>query len=92
MIFAYQPTQVKLSDGTTTHSVNTVFQNGKKTISISFDDSCGRLSKLSRSDLCLFVEDIEGIIQEVTHRIFGDCRQVDANLENFQKAWEWLNE
>jgi len=92
MIFAHEPRKIKLDDGSTSHSVCTVFKNKNKTISIALDNSCGRLSKLIRSDLCLLAEDAEGIIQEVTHRTFGDSRQVDANLENFQKAWEWLNE
>jgi len=94
MIFAYQPTQVKLSDGTTTHSVNTVFQNGKKTISISFDDSCGRMSRLRRSDLRLFIDQGEHECQDETDKVFPNAERWghEANLENFQKAWEWLNE
>jgi len=91
-IFAHPPMAVDLGSGTTAHSVNTVFKNGNKTISISFDDSCGRMSQLRRTDLRLFIEQGKEECREVTHRIFGDCKQVDANLENFQKAWEWLNE
>ena len=93
MIFAHEPMKTKMSDGTTAHSVCTVFKNGNKTISIALDNSCGRMTQLRRSDMRLFIEDIEGITQDVTHRtFFGDSRQVDANMENFQKAWDWLDE
>ena len=93
MIFAHPPMGTKMSDGTVANSVCTVFRNGNKSISIALDDSCGRMDLLRRSDMRLFIEDVEGISQDVTHRtFFGDSMQVDANLENFQKAWEWLNE
>ena len=94
MIFAHQPMKTKLDDGSTSHSVCTVFKNRNKRISIALDNSCGRRSKLSRSDMCLLVEDAEGIIQEVTHRVFfkDATNSIDANMENFQKAWDWLNE
>jgi len=98
MIFAHQPMQVKMSDGTTAHSVSTVFKNGNKTISISFDDSCGRMSQLRRTDLRLFIEQGKEECREVTHLVFFTTitrealNNIEANLENFQKAWEWLNE
>ena len=92
MIFAHKPMKTTLRDGSTSHSVCTVFKNGNKRISIALDNSCGRHSKLSRSDMCLLVEDEEGVMQEVTQRIFIDLgRSIDANLENFQKAWDWLH-
>ena len=93
MIFAHPPTATKMSDGSTAHSVCTVFKNGNKSISIALDDSCGRMSNLRRSDMCLFIDHDDNSCQEVTEAVFPDkgC-QVDANLENFQKAWEWLNE
>ena len=94
MIFAHQPMSAEMSDGTTAHSVNTVFKNGKKTISISFDDSCGRMSQLRRTDLRLFIDQGEHECQDETEKVFPGTERwnVEANLENFQKAWEWLNE
>ena len=102
MIFAHEPFQCGMDDGSISHSVNTCFRNGEKTISISLDNSCGRMNRLSRSDMRLFmgasdlsVDSVD--CQEVTHIVFSDDDReptwnVDANLENFQKAWEWLNE
>ena len=94
MIFAHEPMKTKMRDGSTSHSVCTVFKNGNKRISIALDNSCGRHNKLMRSDICLLVEGADGIMQEVTHRIFIDLglRSIDASMENFQKAWEWLSE
>ena len=95
MIFANQPISVKLADGTVTHSVCTVFKNGKKSISIALDDSCGRLTKLSRSDLRLFTEShIDGEPWDDTFDIFPNEEpgSIQATKENFKKAWEWLHE
>lgn len=93
MIFAHTPMATKMSDGSTSHSVCTTFKNGNKTISIALDDSCGRMTRLMRSDIRLFIDSGRAASQDVTVKVFPDGRwQVDANLENFQKAWEWLNE
>ena len=94
MIFANQPMSVKLADGTVTHSVCTVFKNGKKSISIALDDSCGRLTKLSRSDLRLFTESHnDGDPWDETLDIFPEeDGSVPATKENFEKAWNWLHE
>ena len=94
MIFAHQPMSAKLKDGTVTHSVCTVFKNGKgKQISIALDDSCGALSKLSRSDLRLFVEGGDEGLTDVTWRVFPCERgSISADKDNFEKAWNWLHE
>ena len=94
MIFAHTPRRTRLDDGTVTHTVCTVFKNGKgKEISIALDDSCGSLAKLSRSDLRLFVEGGDEGLADVTWRVFPcESGTIPATKENFQKAWEWLNE
>ena len=93
MIFAHPPMATKMSDGSTAHSVCAAFKNGNKTISISLDDSCGRLSRLTRSCMRLFNDEEGSESRDVTVEVFPDGKwQVDASLENFQKAWEWLNE
>ena len=93
MIFAHPPMKTKLDDGTVSHTVCTVFKNGKKQISIALDDSCGRMDLLRRTDMRLFIDHGDNPCQEVTEKVFPDEGwNVDANLENFKKAWEWINE
>ncbi len=97
MIFAHPPMVVDMGDGTTASSVCTVFENENRLISISLDDSCGRRSVLSRSDLRLFVQaSPDSASDDVTHLVFPDDDSshgsVIATKENFQKAWDWLNE
>jgi len=90
-IFAHEPMEVKMSDGMISHTVCTCFRNGDKTISISMDNSLGRMTFLSRSDMRLFVKDAEGKEQEVTEKVFTDSGwNVPADLDTFQKAWDWL--
>ncbi len=95
MIFAHEPKRTRLDDGTVAHSVCTVFKNGKKSISIALDNSCGRLAQLSRSDLRLFTEShIDGDPWDDTFDVFPNegPGSIQATKENFEKAWEWLNE
>jgi hypothetical protein len=78
-------------------AVNVVFQNGEKMVSLALDDSCGRMSTLSRGSIeCHrkkeFGEDPPLVI--ATEEVFGpDCRRelVHNTLENFNKAMNWLN-
>jgi hypothetical protein len=81
MIFAHDP--LILTNG---KQVNVIFQNGDKLISICCDDSCGQLRKLSRSDLRLVDGD-----NDVTDCIFDNPDLVVANLDNFARAFAWLN-
>ncbi len=93
MIFAHEPVRINLGDGTVSNSVCTVLKNENKTISIALDDSCGRLSRLSRSDIRLFVEGGDEESADVTCHVFPcESGTIPATKENFQKAWEWLNE
>ena len=95
MVFAHTPMSTRLRDGTVSHSVCTVFRNGKKSISIALDNSCGRLAQLSRSDLRLFTKASDGAGQrDDTFEVFPneESGSIPSTKENFEKAWEWLHE
>lgn len=68
-------------------SVNVVLSNGDRKVSVCCDDSCGALSRLSRSDLRLLDGD-----NDVTGKVLGE--EADANCaaygEALKKALEWV--
>jgi len=72
---------------------NVVFDNGAKMISLSCDNSGGRLTTLSRSDLrLLFHNSLKGTVDDVTSDVFGGDSYdvVPATLESMDKAMKWL--
>ena len=68
------------------------FQSGPKILSLSLDNSLGRMETLRRGDVRLMIEDGSGN-HDVTDQIFeeaGDGHIVHANLGNFEIAMNWL--
>jgi hypothetical protein len=73
--------------------VNVVFDNGSKMVSLSCDNSSGRLTTLSRSDIrLLFTDPLEGGVKDVTSEVFGADEHdiVHGTIENMDKAMKWL--
>jgi hypothetical protein len=73
--------------------VNVVFDNGPKMISLSIDNSGGRMHALARADLrLLFSDPLEGGVEDVTSTVFGgeEASIVRGSIENMEKAMQWL--
>ena len=73
--------------------VNVVFDNGPKMISLSIDNSGGRMHTLARADLrLLFSDPLEGGVEDVTSTVFGgeEASIVRGSIENMEKAMQWL--
>lgn len=77
---------------------NFVIHNGAKMISISVDNSGGKMSHMARADIrCLFSHTTLGRedgprVEDVTRQVFGgaDDDLVRGNVENMAKAMNWL--
>ena len=73
--------------------VNVVFDNGPKMVSLSCDNSSGRMTTMSRSDIRLLVSDpLEGGVEDVTSKVFGGNEEdiVRASIETMEIAMKWL--
>jgi|2_EtaG_2_1085320.scaffolds.fasta_scaffold74660_2 hypothetical protein len=73
------------------------FENGERTVSLSMDDSCGRMTELRRGT----IELLSNLHRDpLTIDVFRDlCHEDDptgeflvvpATLENFERAMRWL--
>ena len=75
---------------------NVVFDNGPKMISLSVDNSCGKMTHMARADIrLLFSDPLKGGIEDVTFAVFGDKMKdrsdiVRGTIENMDKAMKWL--
>jgi len=75
------------------NAVNVCFQNERKILSIALDDSCGRLSMLSRSSIEIQRKGADGDVTPCNEEIFGElgsCTVISANEKNLAKAFAWL--
>jgi|TARA_R110000824_G_scaffold168152_2_gene345195 hypothetical protein len=64
------------------------FENGNKIVSLSLDNSLGRMETMRRGMILLIVES-----DDVTSEVFeeaADGHAVHASLDNFEKAMIWL--
>jgi hypothetical protein len=89
MISAANPMECPMNDiaRNVSRTVNVTFDNGRKCVSLSLDNSLGRMDTLRRGDIRLFVDK-----DDVTGRVFrgGDKSNIYASLENFETAMMWL--
>jgi len=91
-IFGHPPMVVADS-----HQMNVVFQNGEKMVSLSLDDSCGRMHMLGRGSIELHRRPKDGSLRVVTEEVFcavndyNNSDQIWNSLENFNRAMQWLN-
>jgi hypothetical protein len=72
---------------------NVVFDNGPKMVSLSIDNSCGKMSVMARADIrLLFSDPLRGGIEDVTNQVFGggEADIVRGTIENMDKAMKWL--
>ena len=77
---------------------NFTIHNGAKMISVSVDNSGGRMAHMARADIrCLFSNNTAGIedreaVEDVTSRVFGKGKSdvVPGNVENMATAMNWL--
>jgi len=73
-------------------NVAVTFQNGSKILSISLDNSLGRMETLRRGAILLMIEDEAGN-SDVTAQVFEEAEDghaVHASLGNFEIAMNWL--
>lgn len=73
--------------------VNVVFDNGRKMVSLSLDNSGGHMTTCSRADIRLLVTDpVEGGVEDVTSQVFGgeEASVVRGTIENMDTAMKWL--
>ena len=69
-------------------NVAVTFQEGQKMVSLSLDNSCGRMEMLRRGSILLMIGK-----EDVTDQVFGEAvggKTVWASLDNFEKAMNWL--
>lgn len=87
MISAAEPMEFSMDTETVSRTVNVTFDNGRKCVSLSLDNSIGRMKRLSRGTIRLFVDN-----DDVTGRVFrgGDQNDVFASMKNFDAAMLWL--
>ena len=72
---------------------NFVIHNGSKMISVSVDNSGGRMQSMARADIrLLFTDPIEGGVEDVTSTVFGGSESdvVRGTLDNMDRAMKWL--
>ena len=72
---------------------NVVFDNGPKMLSLSLDNSGGRLTTLSRSDIRLLVHNsLAETVDDVTNDVFGGEQgsTVRADIDTMEQAMKWL--
>ena len=72
--------------------VAVTFQSGSKILSLSLDNSAGRMKTLGRGDIRLIVKDENGN-RDVTDQIFeeaADGHAVWSSMGNFEIAMNWL--
>ena len=73
--------------------VNVVFDNGPKMVSLSMDNSGGRMNAIARADIrLLFSEPLKGGVEDVTSLVFGggEADVVPGTIQNMDKAMKWL--
>jgi len=83
------------SGGQPSMQVATQFTNGNKTVSLSCDNSVGRLKTLSRSDIRCFMMDPQTEEErDVTAEVLGAGLNdvVRADIENMSRAMNWLRQ
>ena len=87
-IIASNPLILPGIDGNKCTSIAVEFQNGDKLVSLALDNSGGRMKKLGRADLRLFIGS-----DDVTETVFTSDSErhiVHASMDNFEKAMTWL--
>ena len=73
--------------------VDVVFDNGPKMVSLSVDNSAGRMTHMARADIrLLFSDPLRGGVEDVTSTVFGgdDGEIVRGSIENMDRALKWL--
>ena len=84
-IFANHP--MVLPNGS---NVNVCFQNGDKIVSLSLDDSCGRMELLGRGTIELHRRNRSGGVTVCTDEAFASPGLVPATMVNFEIAMQWM--
>ena len=77
---------------------NFVIHNGAKMLSVSVDNSGGRMTHMARADIrCLFSNNTAGItngpdVEDVTSLVFGGSKSdiIRGSIENMDRAMKWL--
>ena len=73
-------------------NVAVTFQSGNKILSLSLDNSLGRMETLGRGSILLMIENESGN-HDVTDKVFeeaADGHVVWSSLGNFETAMNWL--
>jgi hypothetical protein len=72
---------------------NFVIHNGPKMISVSVDNSGGRMHSMARADIrLLFTDPLKGGVEDVTSTVFGGGESdiVRGDVDNMAKAMNWI--
>ena len=77
---------------------NFVIHNGAKMVSVSVDNSCGRMTSMARADIrLLFSNNTAGIegrpsVEDVTGQVFNvsEAATVHGSVQNMARAMNWL--
>ncbi len=90
MIRAHNPMILPGVNGNQNTSIAVEFSNGDKLVSLALNNSGGRMEKLGRGDLRLFIGK-----EDITQSVFGEDKVqgiVHASMENFETAMCWLRQ
>jgi len=73
-------------------NVAVTFENGRKIVSLSLDNSGGRMTTLRRGDIRLLVRTEESKTLDVTGEVWGIGAEtlIHATLDNLDTAMKWL--
>ena len=72
---------------------NFVIHNGSKMVSVSVDNSGGKMTHMARADIrLLFTDPLAGGVKDVTSEVFGGREYdiVQGTMENMDRAMKWL--
>tara|TARA_B100000700_G_scaffold110038_1_gene123985 strand:- start:2483 stop:2797 length:315 start_codon:yes stop_codon:yes gene_type:complete len=80
--------------------VAVTFEEGSKILSLSLDNSVGRMPTLGRGDIRLMIKHagnkkmgIDEEVVDVTSEVFGsqaESQSIRASIDNFEMAMKWL--
>ncbi len=92
MIQAHEPMIFQLPGGDTSKQVAVSFEQGKKIVSLSLDNSCGRMSELRRGRIQCMIRDDDGIAMPcmTVFNMKSNDTEMDATIENLSMAMNWL--
>jgi hypothetical protein len=92
MIQAHEPMIFQMPGGDTSKQVAVSFEQGNKIVSLSLNNSCGRMSELRRGSIQCMIRDNDGIAIPcmTVFNMKSNDMVMDATIENLSTAMNWL--